>query len=74
MAHDVEQVVHSSEGLWFDLLLLHLHVEVSLGEILDPKLPVMVAPSVFECVCMCVFVHLCVPDEQVGTLNRGLCH
>lgn len=33
----IRSVVHSSEGCWFDAL--HLHIEVSLGEILNPKQP-----------------------------------
>ncbi len=44
--------VYQSEGWWFDPGSSGLHVEVSLGKVLNPKLLSMAAPLVCECVCL----------------------
>ncbi len=55
VAQEVERVVYQSNG-W----LFGLHVEASLGNILNCKLLPRAVPSLCECVCMS-------SDEQVGT-------
>ena len=73
MAQEVGLNDHRSDSRWFDPRL-RLHVQATLGNILNPKLLPVAVPSVCEATCEWLSTEISVSpdrrrDEQVGTLH-----